>query len=365
MKRILCIISSMNLGGAETFLMKVYRNIDRDNYQMDFCVVEKENYYASEIKELGGRIFNIPLKSRHPFASLNAIRKIVRDNRFEYVIRINEHSLSTLDLLAAKFGGASRTIMRSSNAESGGGVSSLLHKCFWFMPRIIPDVKIAPSKLAAEYTFGKKMVKKGGVQIINNGLNLKQFEFDENERMNLRKQLKIEDKFVVGHVGRFSKQKNHEYLIDIFEEIKKKKNNAVLLLIGNGDLLVNIKQKVLEKGLGDSVVFMGLRNDVPKLLSTMDVFVFPSFYEGMPNTVIEAQTSGLPCVISDSITSEAKVTEIVEEVSLSNPPSIWACKTLELCGREKKKRIEYSKEMYIHGYDIKTVAKEFVESIFG
>ena len=159
MKRLLCIISCMNTGGAETFLMKMFRNIDRKQYMMDFCVISKENYYEEEIKQLGGKMFYIPLKSKYPVKSFNAIRRIVKENNYNYVIRVNEHSLSTIDLLAAKSGGAKVLAMRSSNASSGSKISVSLHKMFIFLPKIIPNVKFAPSKLAAKYTFGKKCIE--------------------------------------------------------------------------------------------------------------------------------------------------------------------------------------------------------------
>lgn len=365
MKRILCIISSMNTGGAETFLMKMYRSFDRTKYQMDFCVVLKENYYESEIKSLGGKIYYIPLKSKHPIASFNAIKNIVRENNYKYVMRVNEHSLSTIDLLAAKCGGAKKLIMRSSNASSGSKISILLHNIFKFMPKVIPNVKFAPSTKSAEYTFGKRYVKKGKVCILKNGLYIEDFKFNEENRINLRRNLCIENSFVIGHIGRFSRQKNHNFLINVFNEVKKIKNNAVLVLIGSGSLEKEIKSKVLELGLDESVKFLGMRTDIVNLLSSMDVFLFPSFFEGMPNTVIEAQTSGLPCILSDTITKEAAVTKYVEFLSLNDSVKIWASKVLDFVDTYDEQRKLAAKEMRNNGYNIEDTVKLFIDTVFG
>ena len=153
MKRLLCLTTGMNTGGAETFLMKVYRQLDRAKYQMDFCVTIPDNYYADEIRTLGGKLYMVPRKSKNPVANFLGVRKIVRENQYDYVIRVCENSLATLDLLAAKAGGAKHLAMRSSNANSASKIVRVLHKMFFFLPRVIPNIKIAPSRLAAEYTF--------------------------------------------------------------------------------------------------------------------------------------------------------------------------------------------------------------------
>lgn len=364
MKRLLCIISCMNTGGAETFLMKMYRSLDRAKYQMDFCVNSQNNFYEKEIIENGGKIFVIPPKSRNPINTFKNIKDIVKYNKYEYVIRVNEHSLSTLDLLAAKFGGAKILVMRSSNAGSGGKMSTFLHKLFKFMPITIPDIKLAPSKLAAEYTFGKKCVENHKVYLLNNGLDIKRFTFSKEKRKIKRRELNIENKFVIGHIGRFNTQKNHEFLIDVFEKIHKKNINSILVLVGNGDLENKIKEKVNKLKLNNDVLFLGVRNDIPDLLCAFDIFLFPSFYEGMPNVVIEAQTTGLPCLISNVITQEAKVTNIVEFASLNQSVLEWSNKCLELFDKQRLQRNEYSKIMKNKGYDMNDCVKKFTKLVF-
>ena len=361
MRRLLCIVSAMNAGGAETFLMKMYRAIDRNKYQMDFLVNADTNYYEKEILEMGGKIYRIPAKSQSLFGWYRGTKKIIHDNRYKYVIRVCEHSLATLDLLVAKAGGATHLIMRSSNAYSGSKKSVLLHKIFKVLPMTVPNVKLAPSTEAAEYTFGKGCVERGKVVLLHNAIDTSIYQFDSAEREKIRKELGIAEEFVVGHVGRFNQQKNHEFLIDVFFEIKKIRNDAKLILCGKGEKEQEIRNKVEKLGLSDSVLFLGVRSDIPAILSAMDVFVFTSFYEGMPNTVIEAQATGVPCYVSDRVTKEARVTDLVTYLSIEQLPIEWA----KICSNQiNLNRSKYKEILKEEGYDILDVVPQFVKLTF-
>lgn len=364
MKRVLCIIGSMDAGGAETFLMKLLRNLDRSQYCMDFCVNQEENLYAGEIQALGGRIYVVPTKSQGLLKCFRATRDLVRSQGYESVMRVNEHSLSVLDLLAARAGGAKKLIMRSSNASSGSKKSILLHRLFKFLPMLVPDVKIAPSELAAEYTFGKRAVRKHQVCKLPNALDLSLFAFDAEKRTRYRADLGLEDKLVIGHVGRFNEQKNHDFLLDVFAQFHKTHVNSVLVLIGNGELEEKIRQKAKDLGIAESVRFLGVRRDVPELLCAMDAFLFPSFYEGMPNTVIEAQTTGLPCLISDRITPEARVTDLVQFASLDQTPEHWAQQLGSMAEKKPADRSLAAPKMRAEGYDIRSCAERFQQLVF-
>lgn len=364
MKRLLCIVGGMNTGGAETFLMKVYRSLDLEKYQMDFCVSKKEKgYYDDEIKKMGGKIIRTTAKSKNPFKSFCSLYKIVKANNYKYVMRVSQHSLSTLELLAAKLGGAKILVFRSSNSNTmKKGLTSLIHKLFSFLPKTIPNVKIAPSIPAAEFMFGKKQIKKGKVLLLNNGIPLENFDYQNKEREKIRKELKIDkDTMVVGHIGRFAEQKNHKKLIEIFEKINKKIDNSVLLLVGEGEKQEEIKKDVISRGLEKKVIFLGIRSDIPKLLSVFDVFVFPSFYEGMPNTIIEAQANGLPCLIADTITSEVCICSSVHMLSLDKSSEEWANEAINIAKRENNDNIEKLRK---YGYDINDVVKVFVNNVF-
>lgn len=364
-KRLLCIVPSMDTGGAETFLMKIYRKLDKTQFQMDFYVgTKKEGFYDKEILSMGGKIYYGVAKSKGLIKSFVNIRDVVKSEKYDIVLRISQHSLSVIDLLAAKCGGATRLIFRSSNSKTGGNLlSHVLHLLFKWLPKRIPNVKIAPSKVAAEFVFGKRSLDKGEVIILNNAIDLNQFAFKQDIRDRIREELNINDKLVIGHVGRFAKQKNHEFLIDIFAEIVKIQPNSVLLLVGNGDLLPIIKEKVTKLQLNDKVIFTDVRSDVNHILMGMDIFVFPSFFEGMPNTIIEAQATGLPCVISNTITEEVKITNLVNFMSLNDKAELWAKKTLETVNKYNNRK-QYIEILDKAGYNIDTVIEKFINIIF-
>lgn len=359
-KRLLCLVSAMNTGGAETFLMKLYRKLDKTKYQMDFCVNDpKKGFYDDEIRSMGGKIYVIPCKSESVKHFTEGLSQIMKKNHYEYVLRITSNAMGFYDLKVAKKSGAKKCIARSSNSSDGNGLKSkLAHRAGRILYEEYVDVKIAPSDLAAKYTFGEKEYEKGHVKILHNAIDLDYFCFSEKIRSDIRNELHIpEGAFAVGHIGRFSEQKNHLFLLDIFACIAKKRPDAYLILVGDGERKEQIREKVKNLGLESRVIFTGVRSDVPALLSAFDVFLFPSLYEGMPNTVIEAQATGLPCVISDTITKEADITGLVQYMSLTASPEEWTEKAMKCVSQE---RVD-TKEFFLkEKYDIESVVEEFV-----
>lgn len=360
MKRLLCLISNMNAGGAETFLMKLYRAIDREKYQMDFCVnVFEKNYYEDEICSLGGRFFRIPSRATNFREHNNQLSNILKKNKYEYVMAVSSSSTCFYDMKLAKDEGAKRTIVRSSNSANDTSLKGrITHYFFQQMYQKYVDVLVAPSQLAASYLFGSK---KHYVPL-HNAINYDLFSYNEQKRFLVRKNFGCDENVVVvGHVGRFNMQKNHSRVVDIFKDFNKSHPNSILILVGIGDMQELIKERVREYGLTDKIFFLGLQQDVASYLSAMDVFLFPSFYEGMPNVVIEAQACGLPCVISDTITNEANITGLVKYVSLSASNAEWI-KYIEdsLINRHFDTRECFKK----NGYFIEDVAKIFVDTVF-
>lgn len=363
MKRVLCIVGGMNAGGAETFLMKVYRALDKTQYQMDFAVAIKEKgFYDDEILSLGGKIFHITPKSRGFLKNFLDIKRIVKENGYKSVLRTSQHSLSALELFAARLGGAKKLVFRSSNSNTttGKGLDLFLHKICMFMPRIFANVRIAPSIEAAEFMFGKDCVKNGSAQIIYNGIDLNYYKYDECERDRIQNEFGLKDSFVLGHVGRFNQQKNHKFLINLFYEFQKEHDDARLLLVGKGELEQVIKQLCDSLKIDNKVVFTGVRSDLPALYSAMDVYVFPSLYEGMPNTVIEAQACGLPCVVADTITRQANIANKVAYMSLYNTEQ-WI-NAIGCC--EKRNRVIEDTSLINSGYDIHCVVRIFVKNVY-
>lgn len=359
MKRILCLVSGMDAGGAETFLMKLYRNIDRTLYQMDFAVNVKEPaFYDEEILSMGGKIHYIPQKTKDFMGFTKGLYKLVKEEQYQYVLRITSNSIGFYDLLVAKKAGAKVCAARSSNSSDGGRVDvRVVNRLARLLFLRFVDVMIAPSDLAAEYTFGKKQVKKGKVYFLKNAINLNEFSYSEKSREEVRSELGLSNEFLLGHIGRFAEQKNHRFLIDIFEEVSKKIPEVKLLLVGTGELRKDIENYVKEKNLQNQVIFAGVRKDIAKVLSALDLFILPSLYEGMPNVIIEAQAAGLPCLIADTITREANLTRLVKYISLENVND-WTVE-IDRVYADKNKRDGQNEKMKNSGYDIKEVVNKF------
>ena len=357
-------MSSMEAGGAETFLMKQYRKLDREKFQMDFCVnVQKRCFYDDEIEALGGKIYRIPTKSEDFKGSLKALENIVRENGYESVLCSSVKPGTALELLAAKKGGAKRLIYRSSNTSvDGGAKQKILHSTLGRLARYVPNVKIAPSKEAAEYCFGKNCLKNGKADILYNGVDMSVYHYSDEKRQEMREKLGLKNELAVFHVGRFATAKNHGFLLEVFAEILKLKPNSRLFLAGGGELEENIICKAKELDIIERVELLGIRKDVPDLLCAADVFVFPSFYEGMPNTVIEAQALSVPCVISDRITPDADITGRVKYLPLGDA-SLWANTAVEYS--EKFERRDMTDVFRAQKYDSDSTAKEFVKYCFG
>ncbi len=362
MKRLLCIVSSLDTGGAETFMMKIFRALPQ-NYKLDFVVSTDTGFYEDEVKELGGKIYRVPLRTKQPLQTFKEIKKIVKNNKYETVLKLCDTPIGIFDLLAAKCGGAKKLCVRSCNASSSESkIKHIIYKILRPFFNVITDIKIAPSRLAAEYTFGGNIVKKGKVIFLHNAVDLKTYYFNEEGRNKIRNEFNIDkNQFVIGHIGRFNDQKNHSFLLDVFKNINEKDPNSVLILVGNGEKKEEIISKIKELDLEKSVILTGVRSDITNLLSAMDVFVFPSLYEGMPNTIIEAQATGLPCVLSDSITKEARITDLLQYLSLEVPSIEWCKVTLNSRIKIRKQPI---KNFIESGYTMDNVAKDFIKIFF-
>lgn len=340
--------------------MKISRVLPPEEYQMDFIISEPGGCYTDEVLRRGGRIHTIPMRTKDLPGALGGIRRIVRENGYDCVLKLGETSIAAADLIAARLGGAKWLSMRSCNA---GVIASrpmqLLHPLLRPLLNGFADVKLAPSMLAAEFTFGKRTAHRQ-VQLLHNGVDLEVFRFDEGWRAGIRREFGLEDRLVVGHVGRFHRQKNHPFLLEVFSRIHGRRPDAVLLLVGSGEDQQQTQELVRSMGLEDAVRFTGPRFDIPKLLSAMDVFVFPSFFEGMPNTVIEAQATGLPCILADTITPEADLTGLLTYLPLSVSPDEWADRAIAAAAEE---RTDTAPAFRARGYDIRDVAREFFDLV--
>jgi len=361
--RILHVVGSMNRGGTETMIMNLYRQIDRSKVQFDFMVHTSDKCaYDDEILELGGKIYRVPMfKGTNYFSYQNAWIQFFNTNQEYKIIHGHIGSSAAIYLKLAKRNGCF-TIAHSHNTKSiGKNLKSFLYPYFSYPTRYIADFFFGCSKNAGSDRYGKKVVSSDKFKVLNNAIPANKYRYSNEIREQLRKKLNVEEKTVLGHVGRFSHQKNHQMLINIFQTLHKENPDTVLLLVGDGELRKSIENRVVDLGLSDSVIFTGVRSDIPELMQAMDVFVFPSLYEGLGLVAIEAQAAGLRCVVSDSIPKEAFVTDLIKSLPLEEPVDIWAKSILQYSkGYVRKNTYEVIKN---NGYDILDIAK-WLESFY-
>ena len=333
--RVLQIMGIVESGGVECVIMNYYRHIDRSKVQFDFVMHKGGNpRYIAEIKSLGGRVFEVTPYSKNIFVFTHEIYKVIKEGHYR-IVHSNMNSMSGFPLFAAWLAGADVRIIHNHTTDAKAeGVRTIIKRVLRPFARMFANRYWACSKLAGAWMYGQKAVDEGKVTIINNAIDLSRFAFKQEIRDKLRKEMGLEGKFVVGHVGRFMKQKNHDFLIDIFAELVKKKPESVLLLIGEGPLFGHIRDKVKSLDLQDKVRFLGVRSDVAELYNAMDVFVLPSFYEGLPVVGVEVQANGLPFLCSDQVTNEIIISNGIYLMDVKSGENYWADRLIGLkCSR--------------------------------
>ena len=362
LQRLLCITPSMNGGGGENFLIKVYRQLDRTQYQMDFCIGNEEyNFYEEEIHFLGGKIYHLPLKDKHPLRYFYRLFKLLRKHRYTYVLCLGNTAFSTAELWLAWLCGVKVRALRSCGSEQNYSPRMVFwHRKFRKLLLSVVNVRIALSDVAAEFTFGNQQV-----QLLPNGLEVDRFAFSKELRARMRREIRVENHFVVGHIGRFAPSQNHAFVLQVFAEIKKLRPDAVLCLVGKGKLKDSIKAQSVQMNLRSSINFFSVHVEIPDMLDAMDVMIFPSLFEGVSNTVISAQAAGLPCLVSDAITRHIRQNDWVHFMSLKSPAAQWAKEALKLARDPAlTNREEAARQIYRAGLDIGSIAQEFTKIIF-
>lgn len=357
MIRVLHLVTCMDRAGQETLIMNVYRNIDRTRIQFDFlCTSDKSGDYDSEIKELGGRIHYLPsskIKIPHLY-NLGIIYNywaFYKNYREYKIIHIhNYHAYSVLiQLLGAKCGKVKEIIVHSHNTDAP---HPLIHKMARLILKLFNIHRFACSKDAGIWMFGQN----SNFQIIKNGITPGLFKFNYDDRNRLRDALALSDKKVILHIGRFNYQKNHKFLIDVFEKILDRQYNAHLLLVGRGELEDEIKKIIIEKKIEGSVSFLGIRTDIPALFSASDLFLFPSLFEGLSVVLVEAQASGIRILTTSNLAKETILCGNVTQLSTEIDSEVWAQKALELMGAYDHKNIHNA--IQEAGFDIGIIAKK-------
>lgn len=353
--RVLQIMGIVENGGVEAVIRNYYTFIDKESVQFDFVVHRGANQeYLKAVMKMGAKVFEVTPYSTNIFKFLKEIYNIIKMGEYD-VIHSNMNTMSFFPLLAAKLAGAKIRILHNhSTGSKEEGVRNIIKTVLRPFSRMFANEYWACSELAAQWMYGENLWKAGMVTIINNAVDLTKYAFDKEVRASLRKEFALEGCFVIGHVGRFMKQKNHDFLIDIFSEVLKKKDNSRLLLIGDGPLKAEIESKVRCLKLEDKVIFLQSRNDVQKLYNVMDVFVLPSYYEGLPVVGVEAQANGLPCLCSDKVTRELIISDNIELYDIKCSASDWADKVLMKSRKQTKVAIK-------DNFNIKTQALKLAD----
>lgn len=318
--RVLHVVPNMNVGGLETFIMNVYRNIDRDKIQFDFLEhYIKPSVYDEEIEKLGGKIYHFSLRNdNNIFKYIIDLNKFFKEHKEYKIVHCHMESIGAILFLIAKFNGVKIRIghahTTSTDNNLKGFVIKIISKPFKYMTTI---------NFACSIDAGKYLFKNKKYEVIANAIDIDKFKFDENSRTYLRKELGLEGYQVIGHVGRMDKAKNQLFLIDIFNEYLKINFKSKLVLVGDGELRDDIIDRIKELNIEDKVLLLGVRKDVNKLYSAFDTFVFPSLFEGLPLTLIEAQASGIHIIASDSISKECIISNNIVFVGVNEDINKW------------------------------------------
>ena len=344
-------------GGVEAVVMNYYRHIDRTKIQFDFiCDNDSTNIPYDEIKSLGGKVILIPPYQK-VFQYQKQLKKVLREGNYQ-IVHSHINALSVFSLKAAKDAGIVNRIAHShSTTNKVEWKKNLLKNVLKPFSKVYATHYFACTEHAGRWLFGDETFDKGEVFILNNAIDTSKFKYNPEIRAQKRAELEIsDDTLVIGHIGRFVQQKNHYYVIDVFNEVYKQNKNSILILIGQGPLQVEIENKVKSLGLSSAVKFLGQREDVHEWYQAFDVFLFPSIYEGLGMVVIEAQCSGCYCLVSTEVPSVAKVTDNIDFLDLNQGSGEWAKYLLEKASNQKSKHLEF--EVAKQGYDIKKEVKK-------
>ena len=353
MVRILQMIGSLNVGGSQTMILNLYRNIDREKIQFDFVLDHPdERYFAADAEALGARIYNLP-----GFTGFNAHEVKMAWDAFltehpEYkVLHSHVRSYASLYLPVAKKHGL-KTIIHSHSTSNGSGTSAIVKRIMQKPLRNQADVLMACSRESGEWLFGEGACERENFVFLPNAVDTARYRLPESVREKYRDELGLTGKLVIGHVGRFHPTKNQTFLLDAFKLVHDRKPDSALLLVGDGDLRAQCEEKTAALGLSDSVIFTGNRSDVPELLQAMDAFAFPSVWEGLPVTLIEAQAAGLPCLVSRNVTHDVDVSLLVERLPIDDA-ALWAEKLLNAPPRR-----DVTGDIVRAGFDIRSSAEK-------
>lgn len=352
--RVLHVVTHMNRGGLETMIMNYYRNIDREKVQFDFLTHRPEGErknYDDEIESFGGHIYHIQRLNPFSLSYRRQLRRFFKAHPEYEIIHVHQDCLSGIILKEAKKCGIKNRIAHCHSSNQDKDFKYII-KCFY--RRMIK--KYATDLFACGIKAGKWMFMTDDFTVLPNAIDVSKYSYNSETHVNKRIELGLSEKdYVLIHVGRFCKVKNHQFLVELFDQLLKVEENAKLVLVGSGPDFDSIKTLVNQKLLDGKILFLGLRTDVDELLQAADVMVMPSRYEGVPLSVIEAQASDLPCVLSTGIPEDCVLTTNVLRIDLERSIDYWIN---VICGLKNKKRMITEKELSEKGYSISENSKK-------
>lgn len=361
--RILHVVTSLDRGGLENMIMNFYRKIDRKKVQFDFLVHKRtEIGFEDEVLSLGGKIFDAPERSASKFFGyINGLKAFFFEHGEYRIVHCHINTLSVFPLYAAKKAGEPVRISHSHTAKTESGYKAFFKTFLKFFINKFCNFRFACGEEAGRYLFGNEMFESGKVTVLKNGIDCERFSFDEETRTEMRKKLSVsEEETVLCHVGRFDKNKNQGFVLEILSELKKNGKRVKALFLGDGEDFEKTKELSKKLGLENDVVFTGVVPNVEDFFQAADVFVFPSLFEGLPLTLVEAQANGLPVFSSDAVSKECDVSKTVRFLPLEKGASFWTEKIEKARPFERKENIE---KIRAAGYDSAQSAK-FLQNFY-
>ena len=349
--RVLQILGIVANGGVEAVIMNYYRNIDKRKIQFDFVVHnDADENYIKEVLSMGAKVYKVTPYNQNVFKFMYEIYHIIKSNQYQ-IVHSNMNALSGFALLPAYLAGAKIRILHNHTTDSKEEkLRSLIKRVLRPFAKLFANQYWACSKLAAEWMYGRNASTNGKITIINNAIDLEKFKFNREKRKQLRKELGLENCFVIGHVGRFVKQKNHIFILNFFVRFHQKYPNSKLWLIGEGPLKKEVEHKIMKLGIIDSVELLGVRENVNQFMMAADCLLFPSIFEGLGIVAVEAQTSGMLTIVSNNIPIEANISSLFHQLPLNVEK--WVSEVEYLLEYERGKENVASQS----GYDVKETA---------
>lgn len=336
MERVLQMIGSLGIGGSQAMVMNLYRSINREKIQFDFIIDHTEDmHHVAEIKQLGGKVYVMPsFRGGNFFEIIKSWNNFFKEHPEYKILHSHVRSYAIIYILIAKKYGV-KTLIHSHSTSNGVGIKSFVKKILQYPLRYSADWLLACSEDSGKWLFGESVLNKDNFCVFPNAIDINKYRFDEVIRNQYRKTFNIERKYVVGHIGRLHESKNHMFILEFIKELLSVNKDIVLVLVGDGELRKVIEDKIIELEISESVLLLGARSDIPQLLNMFDLFVFPSLWEGLPVSVVEAQATGLPCLISDTITDEVVIGNLVRKLPIDKGTECWVNEICNLINSER------------------------------